>query len=272
MNLFLFLIISLLSLVPVTANAQQAVTKSVIVEVENPWNQAKQDEPVVLSLESLNPSFRVRSALVMNGSEEIPSQLDDLDEDMKADELAFVLNLPPHSVQKLTITLSSAKSDKQYPARVYAQMKMRAIPKYKHQHAQSITVPGESNIYNLMYHHGPIFESELVGYRIYFNQKQTIDPYGKFQKRLELEQCEFYPTEEQLAQGFGDDVLMVGNSGGVGALKGWNGTEATHIEPVAFRTERLLATGPIRTVAEVEVCDEWLCLQIPAESTLCCHE
>lgn len=253
MILFLFLIISLFSFVPVAANAQQAVTKSVIVEVENPWNQAKQDEPVVLSLESLNPSFRVRSALVMNGSEEIPSQLDDLDEDMKADELVFVLNLPPHSVQKLTITLSSAKSDKRYPARVYAQMKMRAIPKYKHQHAQSITVPGESNIYNLMYHHGPIFESELVGYRIYFNQKQTIDPYGKFQKRLELEQCEFYPTEEQLAQGFGDDVLMVGNSGGVGALKGWNGKEATHIEPVAFRTERLLATGPIRTVAEVEV-------------------
>lgn len=253
MSLCLFLLIVLFSFVPIATNARQPAAKTVIIEVENPWDQAKCDEPIVLKLESLNPQFRVRSAVVMNGKEEIPSQLDDLNEDLKADELAFVLNLPAHSVQKFSITLSSEKSEKRYPARVYAQMKMRAIPKYKHQHAQSITVPGKSNIYNLMYHHGPIFESELVGYRIYFNQKQTIDPYGKFHKRLELEQSEFYPTEEQLAQGFGDDVLMVGDSGGVGALKGWNGEKATHIEPVAFRTERLLATGPVRAVAEVEV-------------------
>lgn len=239
--------------VSTTLMAQDVETKEIKVEVKNPWKQEKIDEPVVLKLDDLNAGFRVRSAVVKNGSEEIPSQLDDLNGDLKADELAFVMNLPAKSKQMLTITLSSAKSDKKYPARVYAQMKMRAVPRYKHQHAQSVTVPGTSDIYSLMYHHGPAFESELVGYRIYFNQKQTIDPYGKFQKRLELAESEFYPNEEQLKRGFGDDVLMVGNSGGVGALKGWNGEKATHIEPVAFRTERLLATGPIRTLAEVEV-------------------
>ena len=40
---------------------------------------------------------------------------------------------------------------------------------------------------------------------------------------------------------------------GVGALKGWNGTEATHIKPVVNRTERVLASGPVRAIVEAEV-------------------
>ena len=46
---------------------------------------------------------------------------------------------------------------------------------------------------------------------------------------------------------------MVGNSCGVGALKGWDGTKAIHIEPIAFRTESILAYGPIRTIVDVTV-------------------
>ena len=46
---------------------------------------------------------------------------------------------------------------------------------------------------------------------------------------------------------------MVGNSCGIGALKGWDGQKAVHIAPVAYRTERILACGPVRAVVEVEV-------------------
>lgn len=233
--------------------AQQAKTLEFTVEINNQWKKDKTDEPVVIQLSQLNPAFRVRSAVVMNGSEEIPSQLDDLTGDLKADELAFVLNVPAKSKKTVTITLSSAKTDKTYPARVFAQMLVRDAKKQKHAPAQSITVPGSTDFYNMVQHHGPAFESELVGYRIYFNQKQTIDPYGKFTPRLEIEESQFYPTDEQLARGFGDDVLMVGNSCGIGTLKGWDGTQATHIEPIVFRTERILAYGPIRTVTDVEV-------------------
>lgn len=233
--------------------AQQAKTLEFTVEINNQWKKDKTDEPVVIQLSQLNPAFRVRSAVVMNGSEEIPSQLDDLTGDLKADELTFVLNVPAKSKKTVTITLSSAKTDKTYPARVFAQMLVRDAKKQKHAPAQSITVPGSTDFYNMVQHHGPAFESELVGYRIYFNQKQTIDPYGKFTPRLEIEESQFYPTDEQLARGFGDDVLMVGNSCGIGTLKGWDGTQATHIEPIVFRTERILAYGPIRTVTDVEV-------------------
>lgn len=236
------------------AQAQtQTSTKTIPVEVSNTWSKEKADAPVVLKIADLQPGFRVRSAVVMNGNEEIPSQLDDLNGDLKADELAFVIHMPAKSKKTLTVTLSSARSEKTYPARVFAQMLIRDSKKQQHAPTQSVTVPGTTNFYNMLHGHGPMFESELVGYRIYFNQKQTLDPYGKFNKGLEIKESRFYPTDEQLARGFGDDVLMVGNSCGIGALKGWDGSKAIHIEPVAFRTERILAYGPIRTVTDVEV-------------------
>ena len=246
-------LLCLLCVTPLRVSAQQAETLCVRVEVTNTWDKEKSDEPVVISLDRLKPGFRVRSAVVQEGDEEIPSQLDDLDGDLKADELAFVLNLPAKGKRTLSVTLSAAKPIKEYPARVFATMLARDVKKGKHVPTQAVSVPGKSNYYNMVYGHGPMFESELVGYRIYFNQKQTVDPYGKFHKRLELKECYFYPTDEQLADGYGDDVLMVGNSCGIGALKGWDGNRATHIEPIALRTERILSTGPVRTLVEVSV-------------------
>lgn len=249
----IFTALLLLCTLSVAAEAQET-KKSFTVEVSNTWNKTKADEPVVIKLSEINPQFRVRSAVVMNGNEEIPSQLDDLNGDRRPDELAFLVDLPAKGKKTLTITLSSAKSDKTYPARVYAEM-LVSDKRGKHVPVQSVTIPGTSNIYNQMHHHGPAFESELVAYRLYFDHKQTVDIYGKFNKGFEIKESQFYPTDEQLARGFGDDVLMVGGSCGVGALKGWDGKKATHITPVATLTERIIAYGPVRTISEIEVAD-----------------
>ena len=249
----IFTALLLLCTLSVAAEAQET-KKSFTVEVSNTWNKAKADEPVVIKLSEINPQFRVRSAVVMNGSEEIPSQLDDLNGDLRPDELAFVIDLPAKSKKTVTVTLSSAKSDKTYPARVYAEM-LVSDKRGKHVPVHSVTIPGTSNIYNQMHHHGPAFESELVAYRLYFDKKQTVDIYGKFNKGFEIKESQFYPTDEQLARGFGDDVLLVGGSCGLGALKGWDGKKSTHIEPVSTLTERIIAYGPVRTIAEIEVTD-----------------
>ena len=249
----IFTVLLLLCGLSVTAEAQET-QKSFKVEVSNTWNKTKADEPVVIKLSEINPQFRVRSAIVMNGSEEIPSQLDDLNGDLRPDELASVIDLPAKSKKTVTVTLSSAKSDKTYPARVYAEM-LVSDKRGKHVPVHSVTIPGTSNIYNQMHHHGPAFESELVAYRLYFDKKQTVDIYGKFNKGFEIKESQFYPTDEQLARGFGDDVLLVGGSCGLGALKGWDGKKSTHIEPVSTLTERIIAYGPVRTIAEIEVTD-----------------
>ena len=233
--------------------AQQVAHREVTFEVTNPYHQPQTDAPVVINLHTLKLKFHPASAVVTCDGEEIPSQLDDLNRDGLVDELAWVMDIPAQHTKQLTVSFSSEQKQPHYPARTFAQMLIRDGKKNKHAQAESITVPGTANVYNLIYGHGPMMESEWVGYRIYFNQKQTLDPYGKFRKRLELEACSFYPSDKQLAAGFGDDVLMVGNSCGIGALKGWDGTQATHIEPIASRTERVVTYGPVRAILEVEV-------------------
>ena len=234
-----------------SAGHAQEIKKEIIIEINNSWGKDKVDAPIAIKLSEINPGFEVNLLTVWDDTKEIPSQLDDLNSDGKIDELAFVIDMPAKSNKILKLVLSSEKKANKYPARVYADMLLSG--KKKHQPIRSLTVPGTSDIYNLLHHHGPAFESELAAYRIYFDKKQTVDIYGKFNKGLELEACGFYPNDEQLAKGFGDDVLRVSGSCGLGTLKGWNGKKALHIEPVEQRTEKILAYGPIRTVVDVEV-------------------
>lgn len=248
----LFIIALLLGSCSLSALAQKQ-EKTITIEVKNNWNRAKTDEPVVIDLNNLKTGFKVKSAIVMEGANEIASQLDDLNRDRKMDELAFVTNLPANGKKTFRVTLSSEKSTKTYPERVFAEMLIADYRKGKHQPVQSITVPGTSNIYNMIRPHGPVLESELVAYRLYFDEKQTLDIYGKFNKGLEIKESQFYPTDEQLAKGFGDDVLRVFGSCGTGAFKGWDGDKATHITPVDTRTERIISYGPVRAIAEIEV-------------------
>jgi len=228
-------------------------TKQVSVLITNSWNKAKENEPVVINLKNLGVSFNVKSAVVKDNDKEIPSQVDDLNGDCKSDELAFVLNISANTKKRISIVLSSEKSNKQYPQGVYVDMLLRdKVGKTgKNVPIKSLTVPGSSNVYSLLMHHGPAFESELTAFRVYFNSKQTVDLYGKFHKGLELKESEFYPSDAQLAKGFGDDVLKVLNSCGLGTIRGWNGTSITNIEPVEYLTETVQAYGPIRSVVDI---------------------
>ena len=227
-----------------------AEEKTYTISVSNDWDKPKENEPVVLNIKDLKCGFDVKSAVVMDGGREIASQVDDLDGDRLSDEIVFVADIPSSSAKTFKITVSSDKKQKEYPSGVFAEM-LVSDKNGRHVPVTSLTIPGTSNIYNQMHHHGPAFESELTAYRIYFDQKQTVDIYGKFNKGFEIKESQFYPTDEQLARGFGDDVLLVGSSCGLGALKGWDGTRATHIEPVETLTESILAYGPVRTVVDV---------------------
>ena len=109
------------------------------------------------------------------------------------------------------------------------------------------------DVYHSLYHHGIAFETEQMAYRIYFDKKQTIDLYAKRTPRLELEQSLWYPNDEQLADGFGDDVLRVSGAIGVGAVKPWDGKKMVHIEKWNNRTQRIVERSADRTIQEIEV-------------------
>ena len=246
---YLRTLVALALCLPLTAGAQQTVN----IIVTNPSKTERTDQPVVIPLDKYG---EVRSALVTADGQEIACQLDDLDLDDSYDELCFLADLKSRETKTYCVTLLSEGEPRPYPARVYAEMLMRndkVKEKNKHNNfIESITARGDcANSYNLQHHHGVDFESELNGIRIYFDKRQTLDLYGKRHKRLELEATQFYTQDDQKAEGYGDDVLWVGNTFGLGAFRGWDGQEPTMIEPVKTRTQRIIAYGPLRTIVEV---------------------
>lgn len=228
------------------------------VTVENPSSMVQTNVPVVVPVSKLSAKSgtKVVSAAVEVTNKQVASQLDDLNHDGTADELAFLVNLQPK--QKLTVTVKVASDStlyKQFPERTHAQM----WRKDKQTKAIVPTVEESSptgNLYQSLHHHGPALESEYMAYRLYFDEKQTVDLYGKKKHRLELMDTKWYPTDQQIAEGYGDDILWVKATAGCGTLKGWDGSKATHISPVSNRTGRVIVSGPVRSIIEMEA-DGW---------------
>lgn len=234
--------------------AQTYQTQEMQVTVSNPLKSDRSDVPVVISLRDLPVS--VATALVTRNGQEIPCQLDDLNHDGRFDELCFLTDLKKKEKQTFDIRLAEEGKPREYPTEVYVEM-MLSNKKIKESNKQDLyishlTVENGVNAYWMIHHHGAAFESKKVGYRIYFDHRQTVDIYGKYHEGLELKDTQFYPDAEQKAKGYGDDVLWVGSTFGVGALRGWDGKKPTMLEDVAHRSQRLIARGPLRTIVEVK--------------------
>ena len=246
-NIFLFL----LACCPLTIFASRTIT----VSVTNPMNVTRADVPIIINLTSYGT---VCSALVTQNGQEIPCQLDDIDKNETFDELCFLADIDRKEKKEYTITLFDEGEPRPYPARVYAEMvlantKDKTLKKnQQNNYIENLTARGDAAYtYNVQHHHGVDFESELNGIRIYFDERQTLDLYGKFKKQLELKETQFYTDDDQKARGYGDDVLWVGQTFGLGAFRGWDGQQPTHVKPVKTRSQRIISYGPLRTIVEV---------------------
>lgn len=245
------LVVAMLLVGGMAANAE---TKTIKIGLANTLNVKRSDVPVVISLKDI--PFNVVDAVVKDGDREVPSQIDDLDRNLRNDELAFVIDMEAKGKKTLTVELYSDKqTERNYPRRTYGDMivrdfktkKKNKFPGYIH----SLSAPEGVDVFHLLHHHGADFESELVAYRVYFDERQTYDLYGKYNKQLELQTSQFYPDDEQLAAGYGDDVLWAGQTVGLGALRGWDGQKPTMVSPVKSRGQRMVASGPVRTIVEL---------------------
>lgn len=241
----------LLSMTSTVVSASRTLT----VNVSNPMNIARADVPIIINLANYG---EVRSALVTLNGQEVPCQLDDLDQDETFDELCFLANIDKKEKQQYSVTLYDEGEPRPYTARVFAEMvlsntKDKKLKKnQQNNYIESLTARGDAAYtYNIQHHHGVDFESELNGIRIYFDARQTLDLYGKFKKQLELKETQFYTDDDQKKRGYGDDVLWVGQTFGLGAFRGWDGQQPTLVEPVKTRTQRIISYGPLRTIVEV---------------------
>ena len=124
-----------------------------------------------------------------------------------------------------------------------------------HSSTNPLTHSSVPDTYHSFHHHGVAVESELMAYRLYFDKKQTVDVYCKRKPQLELAQSYWYPNDSLLAAGYGDDILRVSGTVGVGSVKYWNG-KLCHFDKVASRSQRIVRQT--RNSATIEVADRGL--------------
>lgn len=229
--------------------------KLVEVTVKNPSGEARQDVPVVINLE---PWGDIRKAVVKVDGKEIPSQLDDLDRDCVNDELCFLVDLGKKEKKTYCVSLYEEGEQAPYPARAFAELCLPSRNKKLAKNQQDIYLKSiafdkrTKDPYHYVHSHGICFESDLVAMRVYFDHRQTIDLYGKINPGLVIEKTQFYPSDEQIAAGSGDDCLWVGNTYGLGALRGWDGESQVLLNDLKYQEQRVISEGPLRAIVELD--------------------
>ena len=243
----------LLSIIIAASASLTMVAQGKQVTVTNPSNFSRISEPIVIDIDERHEYL---SAVVSCNGVTIDCQLDDTDGNGINDQLCFLTSLEKKEKKTFNVTLFKHYADKAAEPKVYAQM-MMTNKKVKSNNKQdlyisSLTVENGTNPYWMLHHHGPAFENEMVAYRIYFDERQTVDIYGKYRKGLELKDTQFYPDAKQKADGYGDDVLWVGQTFGLGALRGWADGKPQMLLDVNKRTLSVMSAGPLRTIVKVE--------------------
>lgn len=138
-------------------------------------------------------------------------------------------------------------------AQVAAQMKLWD-QKHRFPKVNAVEFKGDEaslSMYDAIYGHGAMWENEFMGFRVYMDHRQSIDLYGKKKPQLELDSTNFYTTPEQMAQGYGEDILFVGASIGAGSFRGYVDGAPVFINPVDSRGQRVVNEGPDSAIVEV---------------------
>ena len=235
------------SLITVPMTAQDLIKTYNIV---NPNAETRKEAPI-----EIDGIDGYQSALVTVDGKEVPCQMDDLDGDGGADHLFFLTDIKGKDRQTVKVSLWRKGEPRSYKARTFADIILPnskiKIKNKQNVYLKEFTVMGGSDPFRSIHQHGVVFESELTAFRIYCSPRQTVDLYGKYKRQLELKESEFYPDKDQLAKGYGDDVLLVGDGVGLGAINGWNGTEPVAFTDCESRTQRIVTTGPLRSIIDI---------------------
>ena len=243
-----------------------ALLTSLAVTVSNPLQESRTDVPVVVTIPSSAGS--VTSARVTNATD-VPCQLDDMNADGVADELVMLINMKPGETRTLNVSLSTDGTQAYVEPGTHAYIKLNDKNK-KYPEITAITYPGDVDnrqMYSSIYGHGAVLEGLYNAIRVYMDNRQSVDLYAKNHPQLELETTGFYTTKDQLGKGYGRDILWAGTSVAMGSFRGWKDNAPVTIDSVKTRGQRVVTTGPLRSVIEV-VDREWDCNGKPVDMTL----
>ncbi|HET6891908.1 MAG TPA: DUF4861 family protein, partial [Pyrinomonadaceae bacterium] len=219
--------------------------KVIKLSVTNPTADVRPAENIVVSVAELRriaPDFKPAAVIVTTSNAstieedtntpqtiELPSQVDDLDGDRKADELAFQIDLQPKQTRIVTIAYGDpatiARLRSNYPRRTHAKFTMKFD--------------------------GMGWESDATAWRLYFDQRNAIDLFGKRRPGLYLELFGSPEYDYHEESPYGRDIYKIGDALGIGAVGALVNGKVVKVSDVTERSWRIVAAGPVRSIVEL---------------------
>jgi len=204
------------------------------------------------------PPVHCRYVLYLAGAEagsgqEIPSQCDDLTGNGTPEELFFLVDF--EAGQTLDFELARVDETPHYEHKTQAFLKVQTGGSFEDglyaggtgtEKVNNIDIPNEQ-VQETGWAHmeGPVWESDLVGYRFYLDDRNRVDIFGKSMPDMVLDTItqnyhEIHP--------WGTDVLKVGQSLGLGSLAAVNNGDVQTINNWSARRFEVPVDGPLRSI------------------------
>lgn len=188
---------------------------------------------------------------LQDAAESIPYQLDDLNKDGKSDELFLQLDFDANEAK--TIVISETKNKPEFEKLTDAVLKVRETPDSESmqvgddfEEVEFYPIPADLKQDNgLVFLEGPAWESDLVGYRFYIDNRTRFDIFGKTTNELVLKDISGNYHE---VGDWGADVLAVGSSLGMGSPAVLTSDGLRTIDTVNEKYIEVIADGPIRSI------------------------
>lgn len=193
----------------------------------------------------------------------IPSQLNDLDEDLKWDELFFISDLPANGNNSYSLNWINEKP--KYKIRTSARFGKRTSSISPVEPAISETLLKRDLPKSIGFQRyqtdGPSWENDKVGFRHYLDGRNAKDLFGKMTSKMSPENVginEKGAVEDtyHVMSDWGRDILSVGNSiglGGYGLMAGdqlfrLGVTVDDSINNVEKTSFQIIAEGPVKSI------------------------
>ena len=226
------------------------------ITVTNPSDFARRNEPVAVDWSDVVRRLPLAEPqhlrLQDEGGQRIQCQVDDMDRDGTPDQLVFAVDIGPR--QRRVYALKPVASGETWPAsgeyRTDAQDWKRVNGVL--QSLDDDDGPGLKRDQTLYRFDGVGWESEVVGYRLYLDERNAVDIQGKRKPGLYWKYIGTSSVDYQQDADWGMDVLHVGPAFGVGGIGFWIGDSV--LKPLSLDRRRcqIVSRGPVRAVIRVD--------------------
>lgn len=238
------------------------------VKVSNPSKQARELEPLYFSFYDLGVDQNaVQNLAVKLNGETVPSQLIDRDGDDKDDGLFVLLDFAPAERIELAIVadpqantegrkLTQAEISRKTGGKWQPREDKPALQEYiggQFENVRRLTPPPQHTDHSwFIRYEGPGIESDKVAYRIYLDERNGFDIFGKKTHDMVLQDVgqDGFDSYHEMSD-WGMDILKVGKSLGAGGYGFWNDESVQLVSQVDGWDAKVVADGDLYSAVQI---------------------